>query len=270
MGRTGYPAGFRRRVVDLIACGRKIREVARDLGVSEQTIYNWRRQDRIDRGLMPGLSSEEKTELMAARRRISGTGDGGGDPPASDRAAGGARRPKSRFAAIAVMAAEGLPVQLACRVLQVSESGFYAWRTRPPSPRAVRHTILLERIRQVHLDSRQTYGSRRVQVKLSYRPEDLCITSHGRLPLPTDMAHPQSWAPVPRSEIRSRVRLGRADLNTKAAPAGFGATATILSTRPRSGSRDSRPGTSMARETGLQAPSGRSRVEFTYRLAAAS
>ena len=55
MGRIGYPAEFRRRVVDLIAAGGKVREVARDLGVSEQTIYTWRRQDRIDRGLGPGL-----------------------------------------------------------------------------------------------------------------------------------------------------------------------------------------------------------------------
>src|ERR1700730_8663189 len=70
MGRTGYPAEFRRRVVDLIAAGRKVREVTRDLGVSDQTIYSWRRQDRIDQGLWPGLSSEEEAELVAARRRI--------------------------------------------------------------------------------------------------------------------------------------------------------------------------------------------------------
>jgi transposase len=70
MGRTGYPAEFRRRVVDLIAGGSKVRQVARDLGISEQTIYTWRRQDRIDHGLEPGLSSEEKAELVAARRRI--------------------------------------------------------------------------------------------------------------------------------------------------------------------------------------------------------
>src|ERR1700730_12426866 len=70
MGRTGYPAEFRRRVVDLIAAGRKVREVARDLEVSEQTIYSWCRQDRIDRGLVPGLSSEEKAELVATGPRI--------------------------------------------------------------------------------------------------------------------------------------------------------------------------------------------------------
>jgi transposase-like protein len=70
MGRHGYPAEFRHRVVDLIAAGGKVREVARDLGISEQAIYTWRRQERIDRGLEPGLSSKEQAELVAARRRI--------------------------------------------------------------------------------------------------------------------------------------------------------------------------------------------------------
>jgi transposase-like protein len=44
--------------------------VARDLGISEQTVYVWRSQDRIDRGLEPGLASAEGAELAAARQRI--------------------------------------------------------------------------------------------------------------------------------------------------------------------------------------------------------
>jgi transposase-like protein len=57
-------------VLDLVEAGRKIADVAADLGISDQTIYTWRRQDRIDRGLEPGLSSAEKAELVAARKRI--------------------------------------------------------------------------------------------------------------------------------------------------------------------------------------------------------
>jgi transposase-like protein len=70
MGRRGYPPEFRRRVLDLVEAGRKVAEVAEDLGISDQTIYTWRRQDRIDRGLEAGLSSAEKAELVAARKRI--------------------------------------------------------------------------------------------------------------------------------------------------------------------------------------------------------
>ena len=71
MGRRGYPPEFRRKVVDLIAAGRSVADVARDLGISDQSIYLWRRQDRIDRGLVPGLTSTEKAELLAAKRRIA-------------------------------------------------------------------------------------------------------------------------------------------------------------------------------------------------------
>ena len=50
--------------------GKPIAHVARDLGISEQAIYGWRRQEQIDRGLEPGLSTVEKAELAAAKRRI--------------------------------------------------------------------------------------------------------------------------------------------------------------------------------------------------------
>ena len=47
------------------------------------TIYNWRRQDAIDQGLEPGLTSSEKEELRAARRRITdGPTPSGTEPPA--------------------------------------------------------------------------------------------------------------------------------------------------------------------------------------------
>ncbi len=68
MGRPGYPAEFRRKVLDRLAEGRS---VAHDLDVSDQTIYNWRRQDRIDRGIEPGLTTAEKGELAAAKKRIA-------------------------------------------------------------------------------------------------------------------------------------------------------------------------------------------------------
>ena len=64
------------------------------------------------------------------------------------------------------MATERLPVQLATRVLGVSESGYYEWRGRAPSRRAIRHAWLTDLIRQVHADSRGTYGARRVHAEL--------------------------------------------------------------------------------------------------------
>lgn len=45
-----------------------------------------------------------------------------------------------------------------CRVLQVSESGYHAWRTRPPSVHAVKDAELVELIHDAHDGSRATYG----------------------------------------------------------------------------------------------------------------
>lgn len=70
MARRGYPPEFRRRVVDLVEAGRKISEIALELRVSEQTIYVWRRQARIDAGLEAGVTTSDNAELVAAKRRI--------------------------------------------------------------------------------------------------------------------------------------------------------------------------------------------------------
>ena len=49
-----------------------------------------------------------------------------------------------------------------CRVLGVSSSGYYAWRERPPSKRAILDAALLARIRAIHEYSRGTYGVPRI------------------------------------------------------------------------------------------------------------
>jgi transposase len=65
-----YPEEFRRKVLDLVAAGRPVAQVAADLGISDQTIYVWRKQELIDTGQQPGLSRAEQTELSAAKKRI--------------------------------------------------------------------------------------------------------------------------------------------------------------------------------------------------------
>lgn len=61
---------------------------------------------------------------------------------------------------------EDLPVEVVCRVVGVSVSGFYVWRKRKPSARAVRHAMIADVVREVHDASRQTYGARRVHAEL--------------------------------------------------------------------------------------------------------
>ena len=46
--------------------------------------------------------------------------------------------------------ADGWPIRLMCRVLEVSASGYYAWRNRPESARARANRTLLADVRRLH------------------------------------------------------------------------------------------------------------------------
>ena len=65
-----------------------------------------------------------------------------------------------------MIANEGSSAQAACRVLGVSCAGYYAWRSRPPSARAIRLAWLTDLIGQIHTASRGTYGAPRVRAVL--------------------------------------------------------------------------------------------------------
>jgi len=58
-------------------------------------------------------------------------------------------------------------VRTLCEVLGVSRSGYYAWRSRRPSPRALHDARLLDQIRLIHALSRRTYGAPRVHWELA-------------------------------------------------------------------------------------------------------
>ena len=58
-------------------------------------------------------------------------------------------------------------ITVMCRVLQVSRSGYYAWRRRPVSGREMANQKLTQQIEAIHQQSRQTYGSPRIQAELA-------------------------------------------------------------------------------------------------------
>jgi|SRR5579862_638429 transposase len=69
--RPRYPKEFRRDAAALVLDQhRSAADVARELGVNEQTLGNWVRQERVDRGLREGLSSDEREELARLRREV--------------------------------------------------------------------------------------------------------------------------------------------------------------------------------------------------------
>jgi transposase len=66
-----YPPEFRREALELIRISDKpIAQIAKDLGVTDQTLRNWKRQAEIDAGKAEGLTTDERAELRELRRRV--------------------------------------------------------------------------------------------------------------------------------------------------------------------------------------------------------
>ena len=66
------------------------------------------------------------------------------------------------FRLVQELAADGVHVAVACRVLGVSTSGYFEWRGRPPSARALADAELGAQIVEIHAMSRGTYGAPRI------------------------------------------------------------------------------------------------------------
>jgi putative transposase len=65
-------------------------------------------------------------------------------------------------------------VRMMCSLFSVSRSGFYAWKNRPPCARTQRHEEIIDKMRAIHEQSRQTYGSPRMSARL--RKDGIRIT----------------------------------------------------------------------------------------------
>jgi putative transposase len=155
---SSYPPEFRRKVLDLLKAGRSVAQIASDLQISEQSIYLWRKRDRIDAGR---LDVPRAGRVRRSTTPDSKAGSGARDPPTCRRDAQDGGAPKSRFAAIKVMAAEQLPVQSAYNILGVSDAGYYAWlkrslgsRCAPPLADRGDHRSPCGRPRRLRLASR--------------------------------------------------------------------------------------------------------------------
>ena len=79
------------------------------------------------------------------------------------------------------------PVVLMCRVLEVTRSGFYAWRERAPSARAREDQRLRIEVRVIHSEARGCYGSPRVHAELQARGERVSRKRVARLMLQQDL-----------------------------------------------------------------------------------
>ena len=69
--RPPYTPEFRREAVELVrTSGKPVREIARDLGCSSESLRLWLKQTRIEAGEQQGLTSDERAELRELRRKV--------------------------------------------------------------------------------------------------------------------------------------------------------------------------------------------------------
>jgi transposase InsO family protein len=73
------------------------------------------------------------------------------------------------------------PIAVMCRVLEVSRSGYYAWRVRPMCETAMRREQLAEHIREAHEDNREVYGSPRIFRELLSRRIKCCVNTVAKI-----------------------------------------------------------------------------------------
>lgn len=109
-------------------------------------------------------------------------------------------------------------ITVLCQTFEVSASGYYDWRhrQRQPAARTLQDQQLQEQIRRIHQESRQTYGSPRIQVQLRQRgqfhgrnriarlmrQQKLCGRAKGRFRVrTTDSNHDQPIAPNRLAEL---------------------------------------------------------------------
>nr|WP_246418649.1 IS3 family transposase [Roseomonas pecuniae] len=158
---------FEEEAVRLVrTSGRSQRETAEDLGIGLSTLVRWisRSRDRqIDEPELPG-QEDVGAELKRLRRENEILRQ---ERDILKRATGFFRQGgKSVRFALIDGAKEEFPVHRLCRVLGVSQSGYFAWKGRPACRRQHEDMVLLAHVRSAFALSHGTYGSPRMTREL--------------------------------------------------------------------------------------------------------
>jgi transposase-like protein len=166
--RKRYSAEMQVELVRLVRAGRTPEQLAAEFEPSAQAIRNWVKQAELDEGTRTdGLKTEEREELARLRRENARLKE---EREILSKAAGLVRagdREEVKTIFFFIDAHQAMfSIRAMCRVLEVSASGYYAWRRRMISVRTQENEKLQQRIRTIHDLSRQTYGAPRIHAEL--------------------------------------------------------------------------------------------------------
>jgi putative transposase len=133
----------------LTSSGRPLIQIAAELGIAPSMLRNWRSAGPGGRNLPASpreRSARMERDILKNCGHLLGT-------------------PEMRFRQIEDQ--RGVwPVRVMCDALSVSPSGYYAWRSRPESPRKIANRELLGDIQRVHAHHRELYGAPRIHAEL--------------------------------------------------------------------------------------------------------
>ncbi|MFI5297400.1 MAG: IS3 family transposase [Polyangiales bacterium] len=207
--RRKFTPEFKADAVRLCAPGGKSPgEVARQFDLSESSVRKWVNQAEADASPTPTdlLTTAERTELSELRRRVKRLEMEREIPKKS----GGLLREgeRVRFAFVFEWKAHW-PVAVICEVLDVSCSGYYAWKVRPEAARVRDDARLLVEIKAAQQTGKGTYGSPRVlrelrakgrrvgkkRIERLMRDNDLAPRRKRRFRKTTDSNHSDPIAP---------------------------------------------------------------------------
>ena len=162
-----YTAEFKREAVALVTeQGYTLSGAARNLGINRDMLRRWKRQIEKQEGRISG----KRAPNTGASRTAPVTGRDSAPPDGAryfKKSDGVLRhRVEMRYRLIH-REKRSYPLTVLCQVLQVSRSGYYAFVKRELRTSQVGlDPVLLAEVRRLHLESRRTYGQRRLCVAL--------------------------------------------------------------------------------------------------------
>lgn len=170
--RRRHSEEFKQEAVKLVTEQQySVAKAARNLGVHVNLLRTWQRKFAAEATEEQDLTEEERMELARLRtenKRLRMERD------ILKKSNGLLREREALRFEFIEQHCEEWPITVMCKVLEVSRSGFSAWRKRAESRRAERQRTWVSEMQQIHSDrDMKSYGSPRMQQELVARGDDL-------------------------------------------------------------------------------------------------